>query len=109
VITHRDSQIVLAPPGGRGSIHWTCVGNKGWLAFCSPVSGRFLGCNLRGSLLCEAVRQKGWEDFCVRLRPEGGYALLMMSGTELWNVGSFAENGVEKLTMKVNESEAAVC
>src|SRR6266487_2794649 len=25
VITLLDGQIVLAPPGGRGSIHWACV------------------------------------------------------------------------------------
>ena len=105
VITLRDGQVMLAPPGGRGSIHWACVDNKGWLGFQSPVSGRFLGHNFHGNLLCSAAQQQGWENFCVRLRPEGGFLLLMTHWDRLWYVGSYVENGMEKLR-KVADKES---
>ncbi|KAI9778546.1 MAG: hypothetical protein M1816_004022 [Peltula sp. TS41687] len=77
VITLLDGQIVLAPPGGRGSIHWACVETKGWFGFRNHVSG--------------------WENFCVRMRPEGGYVLLMTHFETLWHVGIKVEQEVEKL------------
>jgi hypothetical protein len=97
VLTLQDGQIVLAPPGGPGSIHWSCVETKGWLGFRNSVSGRFLGHNARGRLLCAAERQQGWENFCVRLRPDGGYVLLMTHFERLWHVGIKVERGVETL------------
>jgi len=97
VITLLDGQIVLAPPGGRGSIHWACVETKGWLGFQSPVSGKFLGHDAKGRLCCSVERHQGWENFCVRMRPEGGYVLLMTHFERLWHVGIKVEQGVEKL------------
>jgi len=97
VITLLDGQIVLAPPGGRGSIHWACVETKGWLGFQNPVSGNFLGHNGTGRLCCSAKQHKGWENFCVRMRPKGGYILLMTHFERLWQVGIKLEEGVEKL------------
>jgi hypothetical protein len=97
VITLLDGQIVLAPPGGRGSIHWACVETKGWLGFQNPVSGRFLGHDIKGRLCCSGERHQGWENFCVRMRPEGGYVLLMTHFERLWHVGINLEQGVEKL------------
>lgn len=97
VITLLDGQIVLARPGGRGSIHWACVETKGWLGFRNSISGRFLGHDAQGKLCCAAGRQQGWENFCVRLRPEGGYILLMTHFERLWNIGIKVERGVEKL------------
>ncbi|KAH6677740.1 hypothetical protein B0J14DRAFT_475006, partial [Halenospora varia] len=97
VITLLDGQIVLASPGGRGSIHWACVETKGWLGFRNATSGRFLGHDFWGSLCCSGERHQGWENFCVRLRPEGGYVLLMTHWERLWHVGIILEQGVEKL------------
>jgi hypothetical protein len=97
VITLLDGQIVLARPGGRGSIHWACVENKGWLGFQNTVSGRFLGHDAKGRLCCSVERHQGWENFCVRTRPEGGYVLLMTHFERLWKVGIKVEQGVEKL------------
>ncbi|KAK6585506.1 hypothetical protein PZA11_002233 [Diplocarpon coronariae] len=102
VVTLVEGRIELAPPGGRGSIHWACVQKMGWLGFRNPVSGRYLGYCGNGKLRCEAGKQKGWEDFCVRLTPEGGYVLLMTHDEELWYVGSVNDHGMEKLA-KVSE------
>lgn len=97
VITLLDGQIVLARPGSRGSIHWACVESKGWLGFQNPVSGRFLGHDARGRLRCSADRQQGWENFCVRMRPDGGYVLLMTHFERLWHLGINLDQGMEKL------------
>jgi hypothetical protein len=105
VLTLRDGQIVLGPPGGRGSIYWACVETKGWLGFQNPVSGKFLGHDSRGYLRCSADRHQGWENFCVRIRPDGGYILLMTHFERLWYVGSKIEHGVEKLA-KIGHDES---
>ena len=97
VITLLDGQVVLAQLGGRGSIHWACVETKGWLGFRNLASGRFLGHDIKGGLCCSAERHRGWEYFCVRMRPEGGYVLLMTHFERLWHVGTKVEQGVEKL------------
>lgn len=108
VITLLDGQIVLEPPGGRGSIHWACVESKGWLGFQNPVSGKFLGHDRNGILYCSAMRHQGWENFCVRMRPEGGYVLLMTHFERLWYVGSKVEHGVEKLAKVENMDNGIV-
>ncbi len=97
VITLLDGQIVLTQPGGRGSIHWECVETKGWLGFRNPVSGRFLGHDAKGRLCCAVGRHQGWENFSARMRPEGGYVLLMTHFERLWHVGIVVDQGVEKL------------
>jgi len=97
VITLLDGQVTLMAPGGRGSIHWTCVESKGWLGFQNCVSGKLLGHNKKGRLICSADHHRGFENFCVRTRPEGGYVLLMTHHERLWHVGIREEQGVEKL------------
>jgi hypothetical protein len=97
VVTLLDGQVVLAPPGGRGSIHWDCVEAKGWLGFRNNVSGRSLGHDAAGRLCCSAERHQGWENFCARLRPDGGYVLLMTHYERLWQVGTKVVNGVDML------------
>jgi hypothetical protein len=103
VLTLCDGQIILSPPGGRGSIHWACVETKGWLGFRNVVSGRFLGHDNAGKLRCTADRHQEWEKFCVRMTPEGGYVLLMTHWERLWQVGIMVERGVEKLA-KIGET-----
>jgi len=102
VITLVDGQLVLAKPGGGGSIHWACVETKGWLGFRNTVSGTFLGHDVRGRLCCKATQHQGWENFCVRMRPEGGYILLMTHYERLWQVGIKVEQGVSRLA-KIGE------
>ncbi|KAL8769041.1 MAG: hypothetical protein Q9209_004827 [Squamulea sp. 1 TL-2023] len=97
VLTLLDGQIVLAQPGGRGSIHWACVETKGWFGFLNVVSGMFLGYDANWKLCCSVERHRWWEFFCVRPRPEGGCVLFTTHYERLWPVGIKVEQGVEKL------------
>ena len=99
VLTLLDGQIVLTPPGGpsSGSIHWACVETKGWLGFRNVVSGKFLGHNAKGRLICSAERHREWEWFDARARPDGGSVLLMKHYERLWHVGMKVEEGGEQL------------
>ncbi|KAE8452416.1 hypothetical protein EG329_000318 [Mollisiaceae sp. DMI_Dod_QoI] len=105
VLTLHEGQVKLSRPGGRGTIHWACVETKGWLGFRNVSSGRFLGHDSRGRLCCAGERHQGWENFCVRLRPEGGYVLLMTHWERLWPVGTVVEQGVRKLA-KIGEGSS---
>ena len=96
-LTLHDGNIALTPPDGPGSIHWVCVETKGWLGFRNTVSGKFLGHDKHGGLCCSAEHHQGWENFCVRARPEGGCVLLMQHWDRLWHVGTKVEQGVDKL------------
>lgn len=102
VLTLIDGQVILASPGRRGSIHWECVENRGWLSFRNPVSGRFLGHDQKGGLICSASQNSGWERFCVRMRPGGGYVLLMTHHDALWPLGMQMVQGKEQLA-KIND------
>ncbi len=97
VITLLEGHIVLAEPGGRGSIDWACVETKGWLGFRNVVSGKFLGHDVEGRLCCSAERHHLWEAFCVRMRPQGGCVMLMTHYERLWHVGIKVEHGRERL------------
>ncbi|KAK5100051.1 hypothetical protein LTR70_008013 [Exophiala xenobiotica] len=97
VVTLLNGEITLAAPGRLDSIRWTCVETKGWLGFQNPVSGKFLGHDNNGRLICSADRHLGWENFCARMKPEGGYVLLMTHQERLWHVGVREEQGLEKL------------
>lgn len=107
VLTLVDGKIILASAGSRGSIHWKCVEQKGWLGFRNTISGRFLGHNKNGRLCCVADRQQGWENFCVRMTPDGGFLLLMTHFEKLWKVGlkTVEGTGEEKL-VKMNSADA---
>ncbi|TVY17369.1 hypothetical protein LARI1_G004806 [Lachnellula arida] len=102
VLTLIDGKVRLAPPGGRASIYWACVETKGWLGFRNVSSGKYLGYGPRGNLICVADRHQNWENFCVRLRPDGGYVLLVTEWERLWHVGMKMVRGVEILA-KVGE------
>lgn len=111
VLTLLDGQIELIQPpllGGRGSIHWACVETKGWLGFRNIVSGKFLGHDSKGRLCCSAEQHRGWEYFCVRMRPEGGCVLLMTHWDGLWHVGIKKDQGVEKLAKIENGASNAI-
>lgn len=110
LLTLLDGQVILASPGGRGSIHWHCVEHKGWLGFRNITSGRFLGHNANGRLICVAERQQGWENFCARMTPEGRFVLLMTHFERLWKVGLKADKkgdgGGGGMLVKMNSAEA---
>ena len=106
VITLRDGKIALASPTDCGSIFWECVETKGWLGFRDSATGLFLGHNKNSGLWCVAQRHKGWENFCVMARPEGGYVLLMKHGDhKLWPVGIRMEEGIKMLA----KIESKIC
>jgi hypothetical protein len=107
VITLYGGQVMLAPPSGRGSIHWKCVETKGWLGFRDSASNRFLGHDMSGRLRCSAEQHNGWENFCVRMTPAGGYVLLMTHFERLWHVGIMVEQGVGKLA-KIGDKRSAI-
>lgn len=99
VITLTHGRISLTPPGGpppaSGSIHWDCVDVNGWFAFRNRVSGKYLGYDKGGTLVCQAGSPKEWEQFCVRAVPDGGFVLLMTHWHELKPVGVSGERVVK--------------
>ncbi|KAL8971580.1 MAG: hypothetical protein Q9197_003201 [Variospora fuerteventurae] len=118
VITLLEGQITFTtlPPrgrhhggggGGGGSVHWACVESNGWLGFLNIVSGRFLGHDSKGKLCCTAARQRGWEHFCVRKRPEGGYVLLMRHYDGVCCVGVKKEEEQGRVVEKLAKLEDA--
>ncbi|KIW70857.1 hypothetical protein PV04_03094 [Phialophora macrospora] len=97
-LTVLDGKVILAPLGGRGSVHWKCVATKGWLGFQNVVTGRFLGHDgKRGRLCCSVAWHRGWESFMPQLRPQGGFVLMTPHFEKLWPVGVKVEKGVEML------------
>ncbi|KAG9237559.1 hypothetical protein BJ875DRAFT_481198 [Amylocarpus encephaloides] len=97
VLTLLGGAVILASPGGPGNIHWQCVEAKGWLGFRDPCSGKYLGHNVKGNLVCDAGGHEGWERFCIRAVPEGGFVMLMTHWERLWGVAVWVEEGVRKL------------
>ncbi len=106
VITFRGGKIVLGPIDGY-AIRWECVEKIGWLGFRDPASYKFLGYDINGELLCRQDEQGGWENFCVRLRPNGTFSMLMYQYGSVplpwWQafcpVGIKTEDGCEKLAV----------
>ncbi|ESZ98327.1 hypothetical protein SBOR_1320 [Sclerotinia borealis F-4128] len=88
LLTLSSGTIFLGPPGNQHeSIHWKCIEDKGWFYFQNTASGCYLGHNFHGNIICSSKKHYGWERFSVRLRPEGGYYLMMMHFDRLWKVG----------------------
>lgn len=76
-LTLLNGEVILAPPGGFGSIFWKCEEMKGWLGFRNTVSGKMLSNHLGEHLCCMMDKHKGCEYVCVRKSPEEGYVILM--------------------------------
>ncbi|KAG4424957.1 hypothetical protein IFR04_001928 [Cadophora malorum] len=108
VLTLIEGQVILAPPSGKGSIHWACVQTKGWLGFKNTASGSYLGHGKHGNLICSAGKHQSWENFCVRMTPDGDYILLMTHFERLWHVGSKNDKGKEKLAKIGENMEEAI-
>ncbi|KAI1378544.1 hypothetical protein F4677DRAFT_443032 [Hypoxylon crocopeplum] len=72
--------------GDRGGYHWECVETKGWLGFRNPAFNVYIGHDGHDAIVAEKSNHKGWEYFCVRRHPDGGYLLLSRWWDDLWKV-----------------------
>lgn len=97
VITFVDGNVVLAPPGGRGSILWKCVESDGWIGFRNCVTNKFLCHDGNGMLKCEAEHHGKWRHFTITPMRKGGYILQMADWWTLRPVVLNEENGLQKL------------
>jgi hypothetical protein len=98
VLTLLDGQVVLAPSGGRGSIHWTCVETEGWFGFRNRVSNKFI-CHGGGDgrLKCTAEQHDRWRHFTITPVPERGYVMQMLDWWKLRPIVVNAEDGLRTL------------
>ncbi|KAJ4299328.1 hypothetical protein N0V90_004573 [Kalmusia sp. IMI 367209] len=97
VITLLDGQVVLASPGGRGSIHWACVETEGWMGFRNCVSNKFLCHDWNGRLKCSAEQHDAWRHFTITPVPKGGYIMQMLDWWTLRPIVINAEKGLQKI------------
>ncbi|KAH8595352.1 hypothetical protein B0O99DRAFT_512046, partial [Bisporella sp. PMI_857] len=89
--------VVLAPPGGRGSIHWAYVETEGWLGFRNRISNKFLCHDWNGRLKCSAEQHDGWRHFSITSVPKGGYIMQMVVWWTLRPIAINVEKGPQKL------------
>jgi hypothetical protein len=99
VITLLNGEVIMAPQGGLGSIHWECVETDNWLGFRNVASGCYLG-HQHERLQCWVKHHKDCEYFCAR--PKGGYVSLLTGGKRLCRVGTKREDEVERLVKLEN-------
>ncbi|KAJ4353634.1 uncharacterized protein N0V89_005364 [Didymosphaeria variabile] len=98
LLTLLDGVVRLNPAGTLGSAyHWTCHERHGWLGFKNIAAGTFLSHDRGGVLQAMVPHHEGWEFFCVRMMPDGGYVLLMTHCGKLWPVQMKQEDGLQKL------------
>ncbi|OAK94303.1 hypothetical protein IQ06DRAFT_298369 [Phaeosphaeriaceae sp. SRC1lsM3a] len=99
VITFLDGEVILDRPGGLGTFRWRCVEENGWMGFKDPVSAYWLGYHEHGMLFCRSLHHRNNEYICPRMRPEGGWVLLVIQAHSLRPLGVFAselETGVKQ-------------
>ncbi|KAK0715860.1 hypothetical protein B0H67DRAFT_554297 [Lasiosphaeris hirsuta] len=73
---------------GDTSWHWGCVeGSGGWLGFRNLASGGYIGHNIKMEMVATAGSHAGWEGFCARRHPDGGYLLLHPHWWSLLQIG----------------------
>ncbi|KAF2726942.1 hypothetical protein EJ04DRAFT_506493 [Polyplosphaeria fusca] len=97
VLTLLDGEVILDTLGGRGSIHWELFESRGWYGIRNVPSGRLLGHDKKGKLICEVKIHNEWECFTPRARPDGGHDLLMRFWDNLVPVCLKTESGKERL------------
>jgi hypothetical protein len=103
VITFLDGEIVMDKPGGLGTFRWRCVEKHGWMGFKDPASALHLGYNEQALLRCEMAHHQDWEYLCPRMRPDGGFVLLVLVEAALLPLGVStikSENGKQKVRVK---------
>jgi hypothetical protein len=97
VLTLLDGHVVLAPPGGRGSILWTCIETGGWFGFRDCVSAKFICHGRDGRLKCTAQQGDSWRHFTITPEPKGGYIMQMLDWWTLRPIVINAQDGLQKL------------
>ena len=101
VITFLDGEIVMDKPGGLGTFKWRCVEEKGWMGFKDPASAQYLGHHEHGVLFCKTPHHRNNEYICPRMRPEGGFVLLVRQGDHLRPLSVFANESEKEIRRKV--------
>jgi hypothetical protein len=99
VITFLDGEVVMEKLGGLGTFRWRCVEEKGWMGFRDPASAQYLGYHEHGLLFCRVPHHRNNEYICPRMRPEGGWVLLVRQGEHLRPLGVVAnesDNGIKQ-------------
>jgi hypothetical protein len=97
VLTLLDGHVVLAPPGGRGSILWACVETQGWFGFRDCVTGKFICHGGDGRLKCSAEQNDSWRQFTITPVPKGGFIMQMLDWWTLRPIVNNAKNGLQML------------
>lgn len=97
VLTLLDGDVVLSSPGRRGSIHWTCVENEGWISLRNHVTGKFLCHDWSGRLKCTAQQRNTWSYFTITPLSKGGYIMQMLDWWTLCPIVINPERGLRKL------------
>jgi hypothetical protein len=101
VITFLNGEIILDKPGGLGTFRWRCVEKLGWLGFKDPASALHLGYDEGSRLRCAVNHHQDWEYICPRMRPDGGYVLMVLVEQALLPLGAFEEKSENGTKQKV--------
>ena len=81
-----------AANGGADS-HWLCVESRGYFSLHNPRTGKYLGHDGKRGMRAGAKEPDSWERLIPRLRPEGGYQIMVpQEGYSMWMV-TVAEDG----------------
>jgi hypothetical protein len=102
VITFLDGEIILDKPGGLGTFRWRCVEKFGWLGFKDPASALHLGYDKESRLRCAMDHHQDWEYISPRMRPDGGFVLMVLVEQQLLPLGAVVEelkNGIKQKVM----------
>jgi hypothetical protein len=108
VITFLNGEIILDRPGGLGTFRWQCVEKNGWMGFKDPASALYLGFDQLSWLRCAVPHHQSWEYICPRIRPDGGYVLLIRHEEELLPLGlcTIENNNGVKQKVKITNWKA---
>jgi hypothetical protein len=101
VITFLNGEIILDKPGGLGTFRWRCVEKFGWLGFKDPASAQHLGYDEESRLRCAVDHHQDWEYICPRMRPDGGFVLMVLVEQQLLPLGAIAEESKNGTKQKV--------
>jgi hypothetical protein len=101
VITFLNGKIILDKPGGLGTFRWRCVETLGWMGFKDPASALHLGYDEQSWLRCAMSHHHDWEYICPRMRPDGGFVLMVLVEQELLPLGACGEESEHGVEQKV--------
>ncbi|KAI1086724.1 hypothetical protein F5B19DRAFT_478091 [Rostrohypoxylon terebratum] len=94
-ITLERGELVLKHHAGeQGGFHWICIENGGWLGFYDPIHSMYMGRDNKGGYMAKVKNHRGWEHFCARRHPNGGYLLLTQHWDKLMKM-EISRNGTK--------------